>query len=81
MGGVLAGCRDAIMAGAATAQNLRVVDCICGRERIGVMAVFADIGGLDVRRAFTGGLGTVVAADAVSGDVGVVEGRGHPACC
>ncbi len=81
MGGVLAGCRDAIMTGAATAQNLRMVDRVCGRERIGVMAVFADIGGLNVRRAFTGRLGTVVATDAVSGDVGVVEGRGHPAGC
>ncbi len=44
-------------------------------EYIGVVAVFADIGGLNVRRAFTGRLGTVVAADTIARNVHMVEIR------
>ena len=44
MGRVLAGRRDAIVTGAAGTRYLRVVDRVHGREPVGVMAVFADVG-------------------------------------
>ena len=37
------------------------------------MAVLADVGALDVLSVLTGGVGTVVATDAVTGDAGMVE--------
>ncbi len=42
------------------------------------MAVFADIGCLDVHQALSSGRCAVVAADAISDDSGMVEQRGKP---
>lgn len=45
MGRVLSGSCDTIMTGAAGVRNLCVVDRVHGREFVGVVAVFADVGG------------------------------------
>ncbi len=76
---VLAGCRDAVMAGAANAHDVRVVDSEYGREHVCVVAVFTDIAGLYVRRALAGRFSAIVAIDAVAGDVDVIEVCGQPA--
>jgi len=76
---VLASCRDAVMAGAANAHNLRVVDSEYGREHICVVTVLAHVGRLNVRRTFARGFRAVVAVDAVTGDVDVIEVSGQPA--
>ncbi len=48
------------------------------RENVGVMAVLADIAGLDVRRVLAGRFHAVVAVDTVASDVDMVEVRGQP---
>lgn len=64
---------DAVVAGAASANDLRVVDiCRWGPHRW-TMAVFANIGGLNVRLILAGGIVAVVTTDAVTNDVHVVE--------
>ena len=75
---VLAGGGRAVMAGAAGTDHLCVVDGRCGRPADGAVAVLADVAGIDVRRVLAGGRRAVVATDATSGDVGVIENRGHP---
>ena len=45
------------------------------------MAVLADVGGLDVCRRLADGVCSIVAADAVVGDVHVVEIGRHPCGC
>ena len=76
---VFAGCGDAIMTGAAGAKNLGMVNGKRGREHVGVVAVFADIAGLNMRQALAGRLRAIVAVDAVAGDVHMVEIRWQPA--
>jgi len=73
---VLASCRDAVMAGAAGTEHLRVIDrngwLKCGRA----VAVLANIGCLDVHRTFAGCAGAIMATHAISGDSCViVHGR------
>lgn len=75
---VLASCRDAVVAGAAGTEHLRVIDgngwLKCGRA----VAVFANIRRLYVRGALACGCCTVVAAHAVSSDARVIEHGRHP---
>ena len=78
---VFARCRDAVVAGTAAANHLRVVDRKHRREHVGVVAVFANFAGLYMRRVLAGGLGTVVAADTVTGNVDVIEVCRQPAGC
>ncbi len=75
----LAGCSDAVMAGAATTQNLCVVDSHHRRKHIRGVAIFADICRLNVCRVFASRLRAVMAADAVTKDVHVIEIRRRPA--
>lgn len=75
----LAGRDDAIMACAASAKHLRVVDRIDRHPDIGVVAVLANIRRLDVRGAFAGSRNTVVATETVSSDANVIEIRRQPA--
>ena len=70
---VLAGGRDAIVTGAAGAQDLRVVNGQCRRKDIGVVTVLADVRGLQVRRTLAGRFDTVMAADAVTSNTDVIE--------
>ena len=75
---VFADRRDAVMARAAGAQYLRVIDSKCGRPHIARVAIFADIRRLDVCGGLTRGFRAVVAVDAVTDDVQVVEVRRQP---
>jgi len=78
---VFAGGRDAIVTGAAAADDLRVINRKHGRPDVRGMAVFTDIAGLQVRRTLAGRFHTVMAACTVSGDIDVVEVGGQPARC
>jgi hypothetical protein len=79
MRGMLAGGDDAVMAGVARADDLRMIDGHHGRKDIRRVAVFTDIGRLNVPAVLSGGLRTVMAAYTVTGDVDVIEIRGQPA--
>lgn len=72
---VFAGRGDAIMTGAAGAKDLCVIDGKDGREHVRVMAVFADIAGLNMCRALADRLRAIMAVDAVAGDIHMVEVR------
>ena len=73
MGRMLTGGGDAVVAGATSANDLRVVDiCRWGPHRW-TMAVLANIGGLNVCLILAGGVGAVVTTDAITKDVQVVE--------
>ena len=71
---VFADGRYAIMAGATSANNLGVIDCVCRNLQRASVAIFANIGGLDVRQALAGGSSAVVTTAAISDDTGVIEG-------
>lgn len=73
MGGMFAGGYDAIVTGVAGTDDLRVINGEHRREYVGVVAVFTDISCLNVRLAFACCLHTVVAVDAISADIQVVE--------
>jgi len=64
--GMLADRRHAIMASAASANDLRVIDSKCRRPHIAGVTVFADVARLHMRRAFAGGLRAVMAAETVA---------------
>lgn len=72
---VFARCRDAVMAGAAGTEHLRMVDREHGREHIACMTVLTNVGGLNVGQVLAGRLNAVVAANAVARDVHVVKIR------
>ena len=79
VGRVLACGGVAVMAGETGAKDLRVIDHVGRHKRHVVVAVLADIGGIDMRRMLARRIGAVMAADAVGGDVGVVKvGRDPP---
>ena len=65
---VFAGRGDAVVAGTASANDLRMVDRSRRHKQRCAVAVFADIAGLNVRRAFACGGGAVMTANAVVGD-------------
>lgn len=67
------------MTRAAGADDLGMVNGKNGRKHVGVMAILADVARLDVRRILAGCLDTVVAIDAVAGNVDVVEICWYPA--
>jgi len=73
MSRVFASRNGAVMAGAAGAYHLRMIDGKRGRKHVGGMAVFANVGGLYVCRGLAGGVGAVMAVDAVTRDVNVIE--------
>ena len=75
---VFAACRDAVMAGAAGAENLCVV---YGNGRLkgnGVVAVLTTRGCLDMRLTLAGRRGAIVATNAVPHDARVIEQSGQP---
>jgi len=73
VGWMFTGRRDAIMAGAASAQYLGVIDGKGGRPDIRRVAVLANIGCLYMCRRLAGGLRAIVAAHAIASDIDVVE--------
>ena len=66
---------DAIMAGAASPDNLGVIDHHYRRKDISRVTVFANIGCLDVCRIFAGSIRAVVTAHAIARDIDVIEVR------
>jgi len=75
---VFTGRGDAVMTRTARAHYLRVVDRIRGRPYIGVVAIFADVAGLDMIRRLAGGAHTVMAAKAVADNIYMIEGCRSP---
>jgi len=67
-----------VMAGIAGTQDLYVINGEYGRPYCWAMAIFADVGRQNMRRILTGRLCAVVAADAVTKDVDVIEIGGYP---
>ena len=67
------------MAGGAGADDVGVIDAGDRDPAAGAVAVLADGVGLDMGGVLAGGFGAVVAADAVAGDVAVVEHCAAPA--
>ena len=74
-------CCKAVMAAAAGAHYLDVVDGVDRRKRVGVVAIFADIGRRNMCRVLADGIRAVVAARATVDDVRVIEVRRRPANC
>jgi len=75
---MLAGCRGAVVARAAGSQYLRMVDRYGRFESSRAMTVCANIGSLQVGRAFAGCCCTVVATHTISSDASMIEYRGKP---
>ena len=75
VGRVLTRGNRAVVAGITRAQHLGVIDRV-GRcpQRI-VVAIFTNIGGLDVRRILAGCTVAVVAGDTASNNIDVIEVR------
>lgn len=78
---VLSGGRSAIMARRTRAENLVVIHRCNRRPNRCAVAIFADVGCLDVGRSLADGIGAVVATNAVIHDVDVVEVGGQPRDC
>lgn len=79
---MFAGRRDAVMAGTAHTDDMCMVNRKHGHKHISVVAVFADVASLNMcRRFLAGGIHTVVAVDAASCNVDVIEVRGQPGDC
>ena len=75
---MLAGRGRPIMAGRTAAQDLQVIHGVGRCPDDIVVAVFTDVGGLNVGRALAGGLDAIVTIDAVAGNVGVIEVGRYP---
>jgi len=75
---VFAGRCDAVMAGAAGAQHLCVVDRDRRLERDCAMAVLAYVCRLHMSRALARGVGAIVATNAVSDDARMIEYSWEP---
>ena len=75
---VLARCDRAVVARAAGADDLRVIDNVGRRPDHIVMAVLAEIARIDVSGALARRLYTVMAARAVVDDIGMIEVGRYP---
>lgn len=78
---ILACRNDAVVARAASADDLGVVHCVSRNPDIGVMAVLANFSCQNVRRVLAGCFDAVVAAGAITGDTYVIKIRRQPAGC
>ena len=73
-------CRnDAIMTAVAGTDDLRVVNGEDRRKYVGVVAVLANITGLDVCQVLADGIDTVVAVNTLARDVQMVKSGWQPA--
>ena len=70
---VFAGGRRAVVAGETRTDDLSVIDGVRRCEGDSIMAVDAQVSRIDVRQVFTDGIGAIMAADAITRDVGMVE--------
>ena len=76
---VFAGRYHTVMTGPASAHYLGMIDGERRLPYIRCVAVFADIGRLNMGERFAGGFNAVMAAGAVTGDVDVIKVCGQPA--
>ena len=72
---IFTGCRNAIVAGAAFAQYLSVINRDWRCPNIRAVAVLADVRRLYVREVFACGFNAVVAANAVAANVNMIKIR------
>ena len=77
--GMFASCRHAVMAGAASTYDLRVVDRGDWNKRDRAVTVFANIACLYVGRALADRCSAIMATETVAENAGVVEIRREPA--
>jgi len=70
---------DAVMTRAASAKYLRVIDSNYRRPYVRVVAIFTNIAAQDMCGALAGCFRAVVAADAIAGDIHVIEVGRQPA--
>ena len=70
---VLAGCNYAIVTGATGADDLRMVDAKRRRKYVGVMAVLANVAGLNMRKVLANGVHAVMAINAATGDIQMIK--------
>ncbi len=73
--GVLTSRDDPVMARAASADHITVIDRECGGKGVCRMTIFTNIGGENVARRLANRISAVVARDAVADDVGVIKNR------
>jgi len=78
---VLACRNDAVVTGAASADDLGVVHGECWNPDIGIVTVFANFRCQNVRRILAGCFNAIVAACTIAGDTYVIEIRGQPTDC
>lgn len=78
---VFARCSNAVMAAAAIAQYLRMINCDHRFPDRGGVAVLADICCQGMQRTFAGCISPVMAARTIGHDVGMVEVGRHPGNC
>jgi hypothetical protein len=72
---VFAGRNRTVVAGAARTDNLGMINCKHGCKYIGVVAILADIRGLDVGEVLAGCIRAVMAVNTISGDIQMIEIR------
>ena len=72
---VLARSNYAIVTGTAGSDDLGMVDGEGGCEYVGVMAVLANVTGLNMRKILTNGVHAIVAVNAAAGDVQMIKIR------
>jgi len=75
---VLAGCCDAIVAGATGAKHLGMVDCYSRHVGYGAVAILADVGCLYMSHTLAGGCNAIVAGNAIADDTDVIKQRRQP---
>lgn len=63
------------MTGRASADDVCVIDCVDRSPDITRVAVFANVTGLNMRQRLSCGLSTVMAAEAVTGNIDMIEVR------
>ena len=78
---VFAGHYCTVMAGAAGANDLSVVDRVNRYPGVRRMAVLANIGRLNMRQVLARSVGAVMAAGTVTRNIYVIEIRRQPADC
>ena len=75
MGRVFARGGAAIVAGTTATDHLRVINRGRGNPQRVAVAIFANIGGLDVSRCLAGGSGAVMTINTAADDVDMIEVR------
>lgn len=64
---------DAVVAGSAGTEDLRMIDGNCGNENVRVVAVFANVCRLNMGRALAHSLRAIVATGAIAGYADMIE--------